>query len=61
MLRRYFIFAIACAALAACAPTTPKDEAIYYLVRHAEKVSGVSDPGLTQAGEARALALVVRL
>ncbi|MEE9347851.1 MAG: phosphoglycerate mutase family protein [Robiginitomaculum sp.] len=56
-----FIAALLCALLTACAPAAPKDEAIYYLVRHAEKVSGERDPSLTQAGEARALALVVRL
>lgn len=46
--------------LAACAGVPEPDPTIY-LVRHAEKQADSPDPGLTPAGEARALALAERL
>lgn len=46
--------------LLACAPSVPKTDAIF-LVRHAEKTAEADDPGLTDAGKARALALANRL
>lgn len=44
----------------ACSQAAPKTDAIF-LVRHAEKTTEKNDPGLTQAGKARALALANRL
>ena len=46
--------------LGACTQAVPKTDAIF-LVRHAEKTADKNDPGLTQAGQARALALANRL
>lgn len=62
MLRRAVLFgAIAGLALASCAPKPPPPDATYYLVRHAEKTTDKLDPGLTEAGKARANALAERL
>lgn len=44
----------------ACTQAAPKTDQIF-LVRHAEKTTEKNDPGLTQAGKARALALASRL
>lgn len=52
--------AIAIMALAACSQVAPKPDAIF-LVRHAEKTAEQNDPGLTEAGKARAVALADRL
>ena len=46
--------------ISACSKAVPKTDAIF-LVRHAEKTADKTDPGLTQAGKARALALAHRL
>ena len=46
--------------LLACSQAVPKTDAVF-LVRHAEKTTEKTDPGLTQAGKARALALANRL
>ena len=46
--------------LSACSQAVPKTDAVF-LVRHAEKTTEKNDPGLTQAGKARALALANRL
>lgn len=52
--------ALALMALIACSQTAPKPDAIF-LVRHAEKTTEKTDPGLTEAGKARAVALAERL
>ena len=46
--------------LGACSQAVPSSDAVF-LVRHAEKTVEKNDPGLTQAGKARALALANRL
>ncbi len=46
--------------LGACAQTAPTTDAVF-LVRHAEKTAEKKDPGLTEAGKARAVALADRL
>ena len=46
--------------LSACAHTMPTTDAVF-LVRHAEKTTEKKDPGLTEAGKARAVALADRL
>jgi len=51
---------LALSALAACSQAAPKPDAIF-LVRHAEKTAEKTDPGLTKAGKARAVALADRL
>ena len=58
-LRSAFVIAAVCG-LSACTRSVPKTDAIF-LVRHAEKTAEKNDPGLTQAGQARALALANRL
>ena len=50
---------LAAVALSACA-NMPDDAHTLWLVRHAEKVAG-DDPALTEAGQARAVALADRL
>ena len=53
------LLVLAALALAACAqPVAPPDASptVFLIVRHAEKLGG-SDPGLTDAGQARAAAL----
>ena len=55
------VFAVlALMALTACSQSAPKSNAIF-LVRHAEKTTEKTDPGLTEAGKARAVALADRL
>lgn len=46
--------------LSACVSVVPKSDAVF-LVRHAEKTTEKNDPGLTEAGKARAIALADRL
>lgn len=46
--------------LTACTQAASKSDAVF-LVRHAEKTMEKTDPGLTDAGKARALALADRL
>ena len=46
--------------LSACANTVPTTDTVF-LVRHAEKTAEKNDPGLTEAGKARAVALADRL
>ena len=58
--RRNILIMAAVLGLTACAPAVPKTDAIF-LVRHAEKTADKNDPGLTQEGKARALALANRL
>ncbi len=58
-MRRAFTFA-AILLLTACNQAVPKTDAIF-LVRHAEKTTEKTDPGLTEAGKARAVALADRL
>nr|AID57594.1 putative phosphohistidine phosphatase [uncultured bacterium] len=57
---RGFVAALALSAMTACSQATPKTDAIF-LVRHAEKTTEKNDPGLTEAGKARAEALADRL
>ena len=54
------IFIAAFCVLSACTQAVPKADAVF-LVRHAEKTTEKTDPGLTQEGKARALALAHRL
>ena len=55
------VFIIAAMMLfAACTQAAPKTDEIF-LVRHAEKTAEKTDPGLTEAGKARAVALADRL
>ena len=51
---------LALSALAACSQVAPKSDAVF-LVRHAEKTTDKTDPGLTDAGKVRAIALADRL
>lgn len=44
----------------ACGQAAPKTDAVF-LVRHAEKTTEKTDPGLTEAGKSRAIALADRL
>ena len=46
--------------LSACVQVAPKNDTVF-LVRHAEKTMEKTDPGLTEAGQARAIALAERL
>jgi len=46
--------------LTACSQAAPKTDAVF-LVRHAEKTTEKTDPGLTDSGKARAIALADRL
>lgn len=57
---RCVLAAAALVTLAACSQPAPKTDAIF-LVRHAEKTAEKMDPGLTEAGHARAMALADRL
>jgi len=57
---RRAIFIAAFCVLSACTQAVPKADAVF-LVRHAEKTTEKTDPGLTQEGKARALALAHRL
>lgn len=59
MMRQAFII-VALVLLSACAQIAPKSDAVF-LVRHAEKTIEKTDPGLTEAGQARAIALAERL
>ena len=59
-LGRGVIAAFTLMALAACSQAAPKPDAVF-LVRHAEKTTEKTDPGLTEAGKARAVALADRL
>ena len=61
MIRRAFLALGACAILAGCAAKPAQPDAVYYLVRHAEKTTEKSDPGLTEAGQKRAEDLAARL
>ncbi len=61
MLKRVMGIVAAAGLLAACASTPDVPDATYYLVRHAEKILGVPDPALTDAGAQRAEYLAVRL
>jgi len=55
------VFSLAAALLlSACSAAAPKADAIF-LVRHAEKTAEKTDPALTKAGAARAVALADRL
>jgi len=58
-MRQVFILAILCL-LTACTQIAPQGDAVF-LVRHAEKTAETNDPGLTEAGQARAIALADRL
>ena len=57
---RNVLMIFALLSLAACTQAVPKTDAVF-LVRHAEKTTEKTDPGLTRAGKARALALANRL
>lgn len=46
--------------MSACAQAVPNTDVVF-LVRHAEKTTEKNDPGLTDAGKARAVALADRL
>lgn len=58
-MKQAFFLAALCL-LSACAQIAPKPDAVF-LVRHAEKTTEKNDPGLTEEGKARALALADRL
>lgn len=58
---KYFVSLILAFTLTACSATEPQPDATYYLVRHAEKLKDVPDPGLTEAGHERAQDLAQRL
>lgn len=58
-MRQAFILAVFLV-LSACAKVARKSDAVF-LVRHAEKTIEKNDPGLTDAGKARAIALADRL
>jgi len=62
---RIFYLCFACILVACTPPQTKTDvtdyDAIYYLVRHAEKTKQDSDPSLTQIGHKRARDLALRL
>jgi len=58
-MKKVFIIAAALL-LTACSQAAPKPDAIF-LVRHAEKTTEKTDPALTEAGQARAVALADRL
>ena len=58
---RYFVSLILALTLMACSTPEPQPDATYYLVRHAEKLKDVPDPGLTKEGLARAEDLAERL
>ncbi len=47
--------------LAGCVPKETVPDAVYYLVRHAEKTAEKPDPALTEVGEKRARDLQARL
>jgi phosphohistidine phosphatase SixA len=51
---------IAMMLVTACGQAAPKTDAVF-LVRHAEKTTEKTDPGLTEAGKSRAIALADRL
>lgn len=61
MFRRSFLLILAGGLLTACAPSAPKNDVTYYLVRHAEKTAEKPDPALTDAGMFRAIDLGNRL
>lgn len=54
------LFTAALLLITACTQAAPKTDAVF-LVRHAEKTTQKTDPGLTDAGKARALVLADRL
>jgi len=59
---RRFCFAILGAGiLTACSSNPKAPDAVYYLVRHAEKTAEKPDPALTEAGAKRAQDLAARL
>lgn len=58
---RYFLSLILALTLVACSTPQPQPDATYYLVRHAEKMKDVPDPGLTEEGRVRAEDLAERL
>lgn len=61
MIRRFLCYVSLCLVLASCGQNTASPDAVYYLVRHAEKQLDVKNPPLTQTGQARAQALASRL
>jgi broad specificity phosphatase PhoE len=46
-----------CVAIAAAAPSPPAPATVVIVVRHAERAPGTGDPPISEAGQARALAL----
>lgn len=58
-MKQVFII-IAMMLVTACGQAAPKTDAVF-LVRHAEKTTEKTDPGLTEAGKSRAIALADRL
>lgn len=54
MIRRLFLAITLGFILTACAKTTSNTDAVYYLVRHAEKTKDKTDPALTEVGMQRA-------
>lgn len=61
MIRRLFLSLTVGALLTACATPPPQADAVYYLVRHAEKTKDKKNPALTQAGLNRANDLAARI
>ena len=59
--RRLLLAGLSAVILASCAPKTAEPDAVYYLVRHAEKTAEKPYPALTEAGQKRAQDLVARL
>ena len=61
MIRRAFLILCASAVFIGCGAKPAESDAVYYLVRHAEKTAETSDPALTIEGMQRAQDLTERL
>ena len=61
MIRRAFLILCASAVFIGCGAKPAEPDAVYYLVRHAEKTAETSDPALTIEGKQRAQDLTERL
>jgi len=61
LLRYLTFFGLTALFLGGCGSNQAEPDAVYYLVRHAEKTAEKPDPALTEAGEKRARDLATRL